>query len=96
MLRSLLIAAVLVSTLGVSACNSGNKEQQPTADEQKRIQDENQKAAEQQKQLTSGYGNSMNHVAPNTGYTPDKTKKQQTHRAKSAEQEQQQSSQPQQ
>ena len=44
MLRSLLIAAVLVSTLGVSACNSGNKEQQPTADEQKRIQDEQQKA----------------------------------------------------
>ena len=40
MLRSLLLAAVLVSTLGVSACNSGNKEQQPTADEQKRIQEE--------------------------------------------------------
>jgi hypothetical protein len=97
MLRSLLIAAVLVSTLGVSACNSGNKEQQPTADEQKRIQDENQKAAEQQKQLTSGYGNSMNHVAPNTGFTPDKTKKQQTHRPKpTEEQQQQQSNQPQQ
>ena len=44
MLRSLLIAAVLVSTLGVSACNSGNKEQQPTADEQKQIQEEQQKA----------------------------------------------------
>ena len=44
MLRSLLIAAVLVSTLGVSACNSGNKEQQPTADEQKRIQEEQQKS----------------------------------------------------
>jgi hypothetical protein len=59
MLRSLLIAAVLVSTLGVSACNSGNKEQQPTADEQKRIQDEQQKAAEQQRQLTNGMGQTM-------------------------------------
>ena len=64
MLRSLLIAAVLVSTLGVSACNTGNKEQQPTADEQKRIQEENRKAIEQQKQLTSGYGNSMSQPRP--------------------------------
>ena len=97
MLRSLLIAAVLVSTLGVSACNTGNKEQQPTADEQKRIQEENRKAIEQQKQLTSGYGNSMNHVAPNTGYAPEKTKKQQAHHTKPTQQQQQQpSDQPQQ
>ena len=64
MLRSLLIAAVLVSTLGVSACNSGNKEQQPTADEQKRIQDEQQKAAEQQKQRTNGMGQTMSEPPP--------------------------------
>ena len=64
MLRSLLIAAVLVSTLGVSACNTGNKEQQPTADEQKRIQDEQQKAAEQQKQLTNGIGQTMSEPPP--------------------------------
>ena len=96
MLRSLLIAAVLVSMLGVSACNSGNKEQQPTADEQKRIQEENQKAIEQQKQLTSGYGNSMNHDAPNTGYTPEKTKKQQAHHQSQPKQQQQPSNQPQQ
>ena len=64
MLRSLLIAAVLVSTLGVSACNSGNKEQQPTADEQKRIQDEQQKATEQQKQLTTGIGQTMSEPPP--------------------------------
>ncbi len=64
MLRSLLIAALLVSTLGVSACNSGNKEQQPTADEQKRIQDEQQKAAEQQKQLTNGMGQTMSEPPP--------------------------------
>ena len=96
MLRSLLISAVLLSMLGVSACNSGNKEQQPTADEQKRIQEENQRATEQQKQLTSGYGNSMKHDAPNTGYAPDKTKKQQAHRPKPTEQQQQQSNQPQQ
>jgi hypothetical protein len=89
MLRSLLIATVLVSTLGVSACNSTDKEQQPTADEQKRIQEENQKAIEQQKQLTSGHGNSMNHVAPNTGYAPEKTKKQQADRPKPPQQQQQ-------
>jgi hypothetical protein len=98
MLRSLLIATVLASTLGISACNSGNKEQQPTAEEQKRIQEENRKAIEQQKQLTSGYGNSMNHVAPNAGYAPEKTKKQQqAHHTKPTQQQQQQpSDQPQQ
>ena len=64
MLRSLLIAAVLVSTLGVSGCNSSNKVQQPTAEEQKRIQDEQQKAAEQQKQLTNGMGQSMSEPPP--------------------------------
>lgn len=64
MLRSLLIAAVLVCTLGVSACNSGNKEQQPTADEQRRIQDEQQKAAEQQRQLTNGMGQTMSEPPP--------------------------------
>ncbi len=64
MLSSLLIATVLVSTLGISACNSGNKEQQPTADEQKKIQDEQQKAAEQQKQLTNGMGQTMSEPPP--------------------------------
>ena len=97
MLRSLLLAVALTSTLGVSACNTGNKEQQPTADEQKRIQEENRKAIEQQKQLTSGYGNSMNHVAPNTGYAPEKTKKQQAQHTKPTQKQQQQpSNQPQQ
>lgn len=51
MLRSLLIAAVLVSTLGVSACNTGNKEQQPTADEQKRIQEETEKLSSNRSSL---------------------------------------------
>ena len=64
MLRSLVLAAVLISTLGISACSSGNKEQQPTADEQKRIQDEQQKAAEQQKQLTNGMGQTMSEPPP--------------------------------
>jgi len=56
MLRSLLIAAVLVCTLGVSACNSGNKEQQPTADEQKRIQDEQQRPRSNKGNLQTGWG----------------------------------------
>jgi hypothetical protein len=64
MLRSLLVTAVLVSTLGISACNSSNKEQQPTADEQKQIQDEQQKSAEQQKQLTNGMGQTMSEPPP--------------------------------
>ena len=60
MLRSLLLAAVLVSTLGVSACNSGNKEQQPTADEQKRTRE----SQEQQRQLTNGMGQTMSEPPP--------------------------------
>ena len=99
MLRSLLIAAVLVSTLGVSACNTGNKEQQPTADEQKRIQEETEKAIEQQKQLTSGYG--QFHEPCRAQYrrinAPDKAKKQQApHQSQRRQQQQQPSNQPQQ
>ena len=82
MLRSLLIAAVLVSTLGVSACNSGNKEQQPTADEQKRIQDEQQKAAEQQRQLTYGKGDSMSDVAAPTDPSQRQNRSQQVRQSK--------------
>ena len=58
----------------VSACNSGNKEQQPTAAEQKQIQDGTRKAMEQQKQLTSGEGNSMCGTHLSTEYAPGKTK----------------------
>ena len=78
MLRSLLIAAVLVSTLGVSACNSGNKEQQPTADEQKRIQDRKQKsyrATEATYIRIRKFHERMPRPIPDNA--PEKTKKQQ-------------------
>jgi len=68
MLRSLFLALALAVTF--TACNSDHKQQQPTAEEQKRLQGEQQKANEQQKQLTSGYGKSMQYTPPSTGYNP--------------------------
>ena len=93
------LAMALISVLCISACNSAEKQQQPTPEEQKRIQEANQKAIEQQKQLTSGYGNSMNHDAPNTEFTPDNKKKQKAQKAKAQpptqDQQQQKKNQPQ-
>jgi len=89
MLRRLL-AIALLATLGSSACSS-NKEQQPTAEEQKKIQKEQQKTAEQQKQLTSGYDQSMQSTPPSTGYNPKKdTPKKQQPQQQSQQKSQQQ------
>jgi hypothetical protein len=78
MLRSLLFILPLACTLGFSACNSDKNQQQPSAMMQKRIQEEQRKVAEQQRQLTSGYDKSMSHVAPNTGASPKGSQKQHT------------------
>jgi hypothetical protein len=60
---------VLLLMLLSFACSSKN--QQPSAADQKRIEQEHQKAMEQQKQLTSGEGKSMlrDQPAPSQGTT---------------------------
>jgi hypothetical protein len=69
------IAALAVMiTLLMPGCHSKQNpsEQQPTAEEQKKLEQDYQKAMEEQKKLTSGYGKSMQYVPPSTGYDPKK------------------------
>ena len=82
------VAAVALLTVG---CQSKPQTQPPTAEEQKKIEQDYQKTMEQQKQLTSGYDKSMQATPPSTGYIPTKqnTGKQQ----KANQQPQKQSSQ---
>ena len=63
------LSSVLLLVLLSFACS--NKNQQPSEADQKRIEQEHQKAMEQQKQLTSGEGNSMlrDQPAPSQGTT---------------------------
>jgi PBP1b-binding outer membrane lipoprotein LpoB len=68
------VALALMITLLLSGCHSQQNppEQQPTAEEQKKVEQDYQKAMEKQKKLTSGYGKSMQYVPPSTGYDPKK------------------------
>jgi PBP1b-binding outer membrane lipoprotein LpoB len=68
------VALALVITLLFPGCHSQQNplEQQPTAEEQKKFEQDYQKAMEEQKKLTSGYGKSMQYVPPSTGYDPKK------------------------
>ena len=65
------IESILFFILFMTGCNSSKPQQQPTAAEQKQIQKDYQKTMEEQKKLTSGYGNSMSYVPPSTGYKPN-------------------------
>ena len=74
-LTLLILGGMLVTLLG---CQSKPQNQQPSAEEQKKIEQDYQKTLEQQKQLTSGYDKSMQYVPHSTGITPKKkTAKQQ-------------------
>jgi len=95
------VLTTLASLLGlmVVGCSSKPPSQPPTAEEQKKIEQDYQKTMEHQKQLTSGYDKSMQYTPPSTGYVPNKqtaAKQQQAPKQQpsSQEQAQQQSSQP--
>ena len=88
-------ALTTLVTLGLLlvACHSKPQSEPPTAEEQKKIEQEHQKTMEQQKQLTSGYDKSMRSTPPSTGYVPTK---QNTGKQKTQQQQQQPQPQPQQ
>ncbi len=69
------IGSIFLFILFLSGCNSSKPQQQPTAAEQKQMQQDQQKAMQQDRQLTSGYGKSMKHVAPNVNGNPNDKKK---------------------
>jgi hypothetical protein len=90
--------ASLLGVMVLFGCSSKPPSQPPTAEEQKKIEQDYQKTLEQQKQLTSGYDKSMQYTTPSTGYVPNKqnaAKQQQGPKQKqsSQQQAQQQSSQ---
>jgi hypothetical protein len=64
--------ATLLGTVALFGCSSKPQSQPPTAEEQKKIEQDYQKTMEQQKQLTSGYDKSMQYTPPSTGYVPNK------------------------
>ena len=68
------VALALMITLLLPGCHSQQNppEQQPTAEEQKKVEQDYQKTMEEQKKLTSGYGKSMQYAPPSTGYDPKK------------------------
>ena len=68
------VSVALVTVLGLllADCQSKPQSQPPTAEEQKKIDQDYQKTMEQQKKLTSGYDKSMQYVPPSTGYVPSK------------------------
>jgi PBP1b-binding outer membrane lipoprotein LpoB len=69
-----IVALAVMITLLLPGCHSqpNPPEQHPTAEEQKKFEQDYQKAMEEQKKLTSGYGKSMQYVPPSTGYDPKK------------------------
>ena len=76
-------------------CSSKPQRQPPTAEQQKKIEQDYQKTMEQQKQLTSGYDKSMQYTPPSTGYVPNKqnaAKEQGPKRQPSSQQQAQQQS----
>ena len=64
--------AALLGLMVLFGCSSKPPTQPPTAEEQKKIEQDYQKTMEQQKQLTSGYDKSMQYTPPSTGYVPNK------------------------
>jgi hypothetical protein len=69
------IPATVTTVLGLLVlfgCSSKPQSQPPTAEQQKKIEQDYQKTMEQQKQLTSGYDKSMQYTPPSTGYVPNK------------------------
>ena len=62
----------LLGLIPLFGCSSKPQSQPPTAEEQKKIEQDYQKTMEQQKQLTSGYDKSMQYTPPSTGYVPNK------------------------
>ena len=64
--------ATLLGLMALFGCSSKPQSQPPTAEEQKKIEQDYQKTMEQQKQLTSGYDKSMQYTPPSTGYVPNK------------------------
>jgi len=94
------IYIMLAATALTIGCQSKPQNQQPSAEEQKKMQQDYENAMAQQKQLTSGYGKSMQYVPPSTGYTPnqnkDGQKRQTAHQAAQQQKQQPQQSQPQQ
>jgi len=67
--------ALTLSIAQLLGCAS-KPQNQPSAQEQTKIQEEYESTMKQQKQLTSGYGRSMQYVQPSTGYAPPKNSKQ--------------------
>ena len=90
--------ATLLGLMALFGCSSKPQSKPPTAEEQKKIEQDYQKTMEQQKQLTSGYDKSMQYTPPSTGYIPNKqnaANQQGPKRQPSSQQQaQQQSSQP--
>jgi hypothetical protein len=64
--------ATLLGLTTLFGCSSKPQSQPPTADQQKKIEQDYQKTMEQQKKLTSGYDKSMQYTPPSTGYVPNK------------------------
>jgi hypothetical protein len=73
-LKAYPIALAAMLTLLLPGCHSQQNppEQQPTAAEEKKFEQDYQKTMEQQKKLTSDYGKSMQYVPPSTGFDPKK------------------------
>ena len=69
---ALSILTTLLGVISLFGCSSKPQSQPPTAEEQKKIEQDYQKTMEQQKQLTSGYDKSMQYTPPSTGYVPNK------------------------
>ena len=64
--------AVVLCLMVLLGCSSKPQSKPPTAEEQKKIEQDYQKTMEQQKRLTSGYDKSMQYTPPSTGYVPNK------------------------
>lgn len=73
-LKAYPIALAVISSLLLLGCHSQQNpaEQPPTAEEQRKFEQDYQKTMEQQKKLTSDYGKSMQYVPPSTGFDPKK------------------------
>jgi hypothetical protein len=71
------IALAVMLTMLLPCCHSqqNSAEQQPTAEEQRKLEQDYQKTIEEQKKLTSGYGKSMQYAPPSTGFDPKKAQR---------------------
>lgn len=66
----LLTLGILGAAMVTLGCQSKPQNQQPSAEEQKKIEQEYQKSLEQERQLTSGYEKSMQSVPTTTINAP--------------------------